>query len=73
MCQLGNGRIGLGCVADLELDQDAAQVALVACQRAVQQQRALGLVELQQSGQRVDVLFDQRGLLLQALCSASRR
>ena len=62
---LGDGGIGLRRVVDLELDQQAAQVALVARQRAVQQQRALGLVQLQQAGQRVDVLLDQRGLLLQ--------
>jgi hypothetical protein len=65
--QVGDGGIGLGRVVDLELHQQAAQVALVARQRAVQQQRALGLVELQQAGQRVDVLLDQRGLLLERL------
>jgi len=46
--QLGDGGVGLGRVVDLELHQQAAQVALVARQRAVQQQRALGLVQLQQ-------------------------
>jgi hypothetical protein len=64
---LRDGGIGLGRVVDLELHQDAAQVALVAGQRAVQQQRALGAVELQQAGQRVDVLLDQRRLLLQRM------
>jgi hypothetical protein len=64
---VGNHRIGLGGIADLELHQHAAQVALVARQGAVQQQRALGLVELQQAGERVDVLFHQRGMLLQRL------
>jgi hypothetical protein len=63
----GDGGIGFGRVVDLELDQQAAQVALVARQRAVQQQRALGLVQLQQARQRVDVLLDQRGLLLQRM------
>jgi hypothetical protein len=52
----GNGGIGLRGIVDLELDQDAAQVALVAGQRSVEQQCALGLVELQQAGQRIDVL-----------------
>ncbi|MEI2679514.1 MAG: hypothetical protein V9G29_17630 [Burkholderiaceae bacterium] len=50
----------------LELDQQSAQVALIAGQRAVEQQRALGGVQLQQPGQRVDVLLDQRRFLLQA-------
>ena len=45
----GNRGIGFGRVLDLELDQQAAQVALVARQRAVQQQGALGAVELQQA------------------------
>jgi hypothetical protein len=62
----GDRGVGLLRVRDLELDQQAAQVALVARQRAVQQQRALGGVELQQAGQRVDVLLHQRRFLLQA-------
>ena len=62
----GDRRIGLLGVGDLELDQQAAQVALAARERAVQQQRALGRVELQQAGQRVDVLLDPRRGLLQA-------
>ena len=61
-----NRRVRLLRVRDLELDQQAAQVALVAGERAVQQQGALGGIELQQAGQRVDVLLDERGLLLQA-------
>ena len=61
----GDRGIGLLRIADLELDQQAAQVALVARQRAVQQQRAFGRVQLQQPGQRVDVLLHQRALLLQ--------
>ena len=44
----GNRLIRFGRVVDLELDQDAAQVALVARQGAIQQQRTLCLVELQQ-------------------------
>jgi hypothetical protein len=44
---VGDGRIGLGRVVDLELDQQRAQVALIARERAVEQQRAFGLVELQ--------------------------
>ncbi|MCY1506812.1 hypothetical protein D9M68_410690 [compost metagenome] len=62
---VGDGGVGLGRVVDLELDQQRAQVALVARERAVQQQRALGLVELQQARERVDVLLDQRRLLAQ--------
>jgi len=58
-------REGLLRVRDLELDQQAAQLALVACQRAVQQQCTLGRVQLQQLTERVDVLLDQRGVLLQ--------
>ena len=64
---LGNGGVGFGCVIDLELHQDAAHVALVAGQRAVQQQRTLGFVKLQQAGQRVDVFLDQCGLALERL------
>ena len=64
---LGDRGIGLGRVVDLELDQQRAQVALVARQRAVEQQRALGLVELQQAGERVDVLLDQGRLLAQRM------
>ena len=63
--QFGYGGVSLGRIIDLELDQDAAQVALVPGQRAVQQQGALGLVELQQAGQRVDVLLHQGGLFFQ--------
>ena len=61
----GNRRIGLLRAGDLELHQQPAQIALIARQGAVQQQRALGRVELQQPGQRVDVLLDQRRFLLQ--------
>ena len=64
---LGDGGIGLRRVVDLELDQQLTQVALVARQRAVEQQRALGLVELQQAGQRIDVLLHQRRMLLQRM------
>jgi hypothetical protein len=70
---VGNGGVGLRRVVDLELHQQAAQVALVAGQRAVQQESPLGLVELQQSGQGVDVFLDQSGLLLERHGSASRR
>ena len=63
----GNGGVGFGCVIDLELHQDAAHVALVAGQRAVQQQRTLCFVKLQQAGQRVDVFLDQCGLALERL------
>ena len=62
----GDRRVRLLRVRDLELDQQAAQVALVARERAVQQQRALGRVQLQEPGERVDVLLDQRRFLLQA-------
>ena len=44
---------------DLELDQRAAQFALVTGQRAVEQDGALGRVELQQGAERGDVLLDQ--------------
>ena len=62
----GDRRVGLLRTGHLELDQQAAQVALVPSQRAIQEQRAFGGVELQQAGQRVDVLLDQRRFLLQA-------
>jgi hypothetical protein len=62
---VGNGGVGLGRVVDLELHQYAAQVPLVARQRAIEQQGALGLVELQQARERVDVLFYQRAVLLE--------
>jgi hypothetical protein len=52
----------------LELHQHVAQIALVARQRSVQQQRALGLVELQEARERINVLFNQRRLLLERLC-----
>ena len=61
----GDGSVGLLSAGHLELDQQAAQFALVTRQRAVQQHRALGRVELQQVGQRVDVLLHQGVLLLQ--------
>ena len=64
---IGERGVGLGCVVHLELDQDGAQIALVARQRAVEQQRALGAVELQQTGQRVDVFLYQRGVFLERL------
>ena len=64
---LGNRCIGFGRIVDLEFDQQRTQVALVARQRAVQQQRALGLVELQQTGQRIDVFLDQGRLLTQRM------
>ncbi|EWS53349.1 hypothetical protein X551_03858 [Methylibium sp. T29] len=63
---LRDRRVGLLRTRHLELDEQTAQVALVARQRAVQQQRALGRVELQQTGQRIDVLLHQRRFLLDA-------
>ena len=53
----GDGRMGLLRVADLELDQQAAQLTLVARQRAVQQHRAFGGFSCK-TGERVDVLLD---------------
>ncbi len=64
---VGYGGIGLRRIVDLELHQNAAHVALVAGQRAIQQQCALGLVELQKAGQRVDIFFDQGRLALQRM------
>ena len=61
----GECRIGFLRVADLEFHQQPAQVALVARQRAVQQQCALGRVQLQQASQGIDVLLHQRRLFLQ--------
>ena len=63
----GDGGVGFGRVAHLELHQQRAQVSLVARQRAVKQQGPLGPVELQHAGQRVDVLLDQGGLFLERL------
>ena len=65
--QVGNGSIGLWGVVHLELDQQGTQVTLVARQRAIQQQRTLGLVQLQQAGESVDVFLHQRGLLFQGI------
>ena len=62
---IGNRGVGFRRVADLELHQQRAQIALVARQRAIQQQRAFGAVEQQQVGQGINVLFNQRGLLFQ--------
>jgi hypothetical protein len=76
LVHVGDGRDGgkrlLG-VGHLELHQQAAQVALVTRQRAIQQQCAFRCVELQQAAQRVDVLLDERGLLLQAAVQPFRR
>jgi hypothetical protein len=56
---LGQQRIGLVGIGHLELHQQAAQLTLVARQRAVQQQGPFGGIELQQAAQGVDVLLHQ--------------
>ena len=63
---LGDRRVGLLGAGHLEFDEQPTQLALVARERPVEQQRALGRVQLQQAGQRVDVLLHQRRLPLQA-------
>ncbi len=60
----GNGGEGFGRVVHLELNQQAAHVALVASKGAVQQDGALGLVQLQQTGQGVDVALHQGAVAL---------
>ena len=64
----GNGGIGFWRIVDLELHQKTAQITLVACQRAIQQQRSFGFVELQQIAQGGDVFFDQGAVLFQGVC-----
>ena len=62
---LGDGGVGFRRVADFELHQNAAQITLVTRQCAIQQQRPLGAIQLQQAGQRIDVFLDQCALLFQ--------
>ena len=68
---IGNRGISLRRVVDLELDQHGAQVALVTCQRAVQQQGAFGLVELQQIGECIDVFSTSVDCFFSAWASQS--
>ena len=57
--------IRLGCIAYLELHQQAAQISLVARESAVEQERALGAVELQQTRECIDVFLNQGAVLLE--------
>ena len=64
---VGHHGVGLGRAVDLEFDQQPAQFTLIARQGAVEQQCALGRVELQQRAQAVDVLLHLHRTLAQAL------
>ena len=66
-CYFRQGGIGFRRIFDLEFHQQAAQVALIPCQRAVQQQSPLCATEHQQAGQGIDVFLDQRALLFEGV------
>ena len=66
-CNVCNRRIRLWRIAHLEFHQQAAQIALVARQRAIEQQRAFGAIELKQTCERIDVFLHQGAVFLEGV------